>query len=468
MAHLRADLLNCFTAVASVELDKFWQMAKFLLDYYSSSLNQALKSTEETVESSLAASRPQLLFVQITRGTGRGSSGGGGGLDPDDTTGAVAAEGAGGGGGGKRSSKKSRSRGSHTALALSGSSTSVYPAVDDHSQPKGRKSGLMAFFASLLPQVAVTTLTLPTSPFPPVGNQEPQRLSGKSAAATGAMNESATTTATANTAASKKKGGGGGGGGAEVDGKHPFLDKVPPNPDTPWPVKQLFGKHQAAVTSLEGIVENVLLVFHTPPKTPEQAAEEAAAAAASAAAAAAAAALRGTASATSKASKVSRAKKNKGKHNVNEEEEEEEKEEEEANDSGGEFYDSLEEDEDPDLSQRYNITNRDSRDDDDANMNDNSNNDDDEVIAVGNENNNAAKGKGKAKGAAAKKQKAPPETAEEAAARMAAEKAATEMGTILTTERQIQKKRIDLVASVTFQRLTELDTMLKGWFGKTE
>ena len=68
---MRADILNCFVAVASVELDKFYRTAKFLVDYYASSLGQPLKGIGDLqlVETGLAATRPSLLYLETQRRT---------------------------------------------------------------------------------------------------------------------------------------------------------------------------------------------------------------------------------------------------------------------------------------------------------------------------------------------------------------------------------------------------------------
>ena len=83
---------------------------------------------------------------------------------------------------------------------------------------------------------------------------------------------------------------------------------------------------------------------------------------------------------------------------------------------------------------------------------------DDSYENEGNENKNAAKKKG---GAAAGK-KGPVESPEEASARLAAEQAINELETILSVEKQLQKRRVDLLAAHAVNGLKNLDKMFKG------
>ena len=101
---------------------------------------------------------------------------------------------------------------------------------------------------------------------------------------------------------------------------------------------------------------------------------------------------------------------------------------------------------------------------DDGDDDENGNNDSRVVSDDESNLNNNAKKKGKktaAKGKA-KQSKATKETPEEAAAREAALHAVKEMETILTMEREVQQKSVDIAATLAYKCLGDLDKTLKG------
>ena len=171
IAQLRADILNCFIGISSVELDKFYRVAKFLLDYYASSLKQPLKEVDELLEIGLATSRPHFLSVELSsprpkeeksRAGRRGSPGSTG--SPKSKMGSPKL--------GDNSLAKSGSptpseRGNTTQLNSTPSAT----RLGQQDQPSSRMQmdnteGLMRFLDSLLPHIAVSSLVVDASTFP--------------------------------------------------------------------------------------------------------------------------------------------------------------------------------------------------------------------------------------------------------------------------------------------------------------